>query len=87
MFAINKDFFHEIGTYDDRMTRWGGENIDLAFRVNNFILYTKVHELIIIPLNTKYRIVFNCAPSLIVPTPPHPSFNQEICHMLKLIFF
>lgn len=33
MFAIEKKFFQEIGSYDEDMTRWGGENVDLAFRV------------------------------------------------------
>ena len=34
MFAIEKKFFLELGSYDDQMTRWGGENVDLGFRVN-----------------------------------------------------
>ena len=33
MFAISLEFFSSIGSYDNQMTRWGGENVDLAIRV------------------------------------------------------
>ncbi|PVD19976.1 hypothetical protein C0Q70_20470 [Pomacea canaliculata] len=32
-FAINSDYFREIGTYDSGMKIWGGENLELAWRV------------------------------------------------------
>ena len=31
--AIRKDYFLSIGGFDDDMNIWGGENIELAFRV------------------------------------------------------
>ena len=32
-FAIDADYFREIGTYDEGMEIWGGENLELAWRV------------------------------------------------------
>ncbi|XP_067665047.1 polypeptide N-acetylgalactosaminyltransferase 1-like isoform X2 [Haliotis asinina] len=32
-FAVDADYFREIGTYDSGMEIWGGENIELAWRV------------------------------------------------------
>ena len=32
-FAVNSEYFREIGTYDEGMKIWGGENLELAWRV------------------------------------------------------
>ena len=34
--AIDRTYFEEIGTYDEGMKIWGGENIELAWRVKRF---------------------------------------------------
>ncbi|XP_053214639.1 polypeptide N-acetylgalactosaminyltransferase 13-like [Panonychus citri] len=33
LFAIDRSYFYSIGSYDDQMDIWGGENIELSLRV------------------------------------------------------
>lgn len=33
LFAIDKKYFYEIGAYDPGMIIWGGENVEMSFRV------------------------------------------------------
>lgn len=33
LFGINRQYFYESGSYDTGMDGWGGENLEMSFRI------------------------------------------------------
>lgn len=33
LFSIDREYFYDLGAYDDKMKIWGGDNLEMSFRI------------------------------------------------------
>ena len=46
LFSIERHYFYEVGSYDSGMNIWGGENLEMSFRVSSY--YNNYYEIILV---------------------------------------
>ena len=56
LFTINREYFYEIGAYDPGMEVWGGENLEMSFRVWQCGGKVLIHPC---KINEKHRFSFD----------------------------
>ena len=58
LFSINRQYFYDLGTYDEGMEVWGAENLEMSFRV----CFKEFNKAKIFLFNVFYRV--GCAVQL-----------------------
>ena len=62
---MDKQYFHDLGEYDEGMEVWGGENVELSIRVSVFVIsqFTKkettIYTIVVKVMDMRREFVYN----------------------------
>lgn len=75
LFSIDKDYFYEIGSYDEGMDIWGGENLEMSFRVRQYQSILQIALLSVLSFCSVQTFFLSCAK-------PSRKTNSVSCNLL-----